>query len=93
MQRNGTVVPDRIKVKRGIQNYVQVGEVVQFKGEDKMIMWGDNGPCNYYSGSDSTIFHPYLYQDEDLTSFAPDMCFSLGAKYSKPSKVKGLFEF
>ncbi|XP_015114625.1 sensory neuron membrane protein 1 isoform X1 [Diachasma alloeum] len=88
--KNGTVVPDRFKVRRGIKNYRQTGEMVSYKGEERQKVWADDGPCNALPGTDSTIFHPLLFQDEDIVSFSPDMCLSLPAYYVKPSKVKGL---
>ncbi|XP_015114525.1 sensory neuron membrane protein 1 [Diachasma alloeum] len=88
--KNGTVVPDRIKVKRGLNNYVEVGEVVEFKGEKKQNVWAEDGPCNDYHGTDTTIFHALLFEDEDVVSFATDLCISLPAYYVKPSSYKGV---
>ncbi|XP_011306891.1 sensory neuron membrane protein 1 [Fopius arisanus] len=88
--KNGTVVPDRIKVRRGLKNYLEVGEVIEVKGEKKQKVWAENGPCNDYQGTDTTIFHALLYEDEDVVSFATDLCISLPAYYRAPSNVKGI---
>ncbi|KAF7992411.1 hypothetical protein HCN44_001736 [Aphidius gifuensis] len=88
--KNGTVAPDRIRVKRGIKNYADVGIVTEYKGEKKLTNWPEDTDCNLFNGTDSTIFHPYLYQDEDLVSYSPDLCRSLGARFSHRSSVKGI---
>lgn len=67
--------------------------MTEFKGEPKLNVWPEEGDCNTFNGTDSTIFHPFLYQDEDVVSFAPDLCRSLGARYQRPSKVKGFYKF
>nr|WGC55103.1 sensory neuron membrane protein 1 [Psyttalia incisi] len=64
--------------------------MVEFKGEKVQEVWADEGSCNNLTGTDSTIFHPLLFEDEDLVSFAPDMCLTVPARYVKPSSVKGL---
>nr|AWS20447.1 sensory neuron membrane protein 1 [Aphidius gifuensis] len=88
--KNGTVVPDRLRVKRGVKSYLDVGIVTEYKGEPKLSNWLEDSDCNLFNGTDSTIFHPFLYQDEDVVSFAPDLCRSLGARFSHHSSVKGL---
>nr|AIU56857.1 sensory neuron membrane protein 1 [Microplitis mediator] len=88
--KNGTVIPDTIRVHRGKRNYLEVGIVTEFKGEPKLNVWPEEGDCNTFNGTDSTIFHPFLYEDEDVVSFAPDLCRSLSAIYQKPTKVKGI---
>ncbi|XP_034946984.1 sensory neuron membrane protein 1-like [Chelonus insularis] len=88
--KNGTVIPDRIKVKRGIKNYLDVGVVTEFKGEPKLSVWSEEGTCNEFNGTDSTIFHAYLYSNEDVVSFTPDLCRSLSTRYQRPTKIKGI---
>nr|QNL15118.1 sensory neuron membrane protein 2 [Aulacocentrum confusum] len=88
--KNGTTIPDRIRVKRGMKNIFDVGVVTEFKGQARMDVWDDEGDCNAYNGTDSTIFHPWLYEDEDVVSFAPDLCRSIGARFQKHSSVKGI---
>lgn len=83
------MVPDRIKVRRGVKNYKQTGEMVEYKGQERQTVWSDEGTCNALSGTDSTIFHSLLFKDELLDSFTADMCLSTPAHYVKPSKVKG----
>nr|UEN71286.1 sensory neuron membrane protein 1 [Gregopimpla kuwanae] len=79
--KNGTVNNDRIRVKRGIKNVKEVGEVITFKGEPQLSTWPEGSKCNEFNGTDSTIFHPFLFQDEDVVSFAPDLCRSMGARW------------
>lgn len=60
-------------MKRGIKNIKQLGQVVQFKGENALNVWsGDK--CNKLSGSDSTIFPPFLTPQDPVAAFTPEIC-------------------
>ncbi|CAD1478955.1 unnamed protein product [Heterotrigona itama] len=87
--KNGTILPDRIRVLRGIKNYKDVGKVVELNGQKMLDLWaGDE--CNTFNGTDSTIFAPLLTEEDDIVSFSPDICRSLGARFSHKSKIKGV---
>ncbi|XP_043284448.1 sensory neuron membrane protein 1 isoform X2 [Venturia canescens] len=79
--KNGSLYEDRIRVKRGLKDVKDVGKVVEFKGEPRLSMWAEEGTCNEFNGTDSTIFHPYLFENEDVVSFSPDICRSMGARW------------
>ncbi|XP_076639657.1 sensory neuron membrane protein 1 [Colletes latitarsis] len=87
--KNGTVVPERIRVLRGIKNYKDVGRVIEFDGKPALTIWSDDH-CNAFNGTDSTIFPPLLTDDDDIVSFSPDICRSLSAHYTHKTKVKGI---
>lgn len=88
IQSNGTVVPQRIRVLRGIKDYRDVGRVIEFDGKPKLDIWSQDH-CNEFNGTDSTIFPPFLTEADDIVSFSPDICRSLGATFRHKSKVKG----
>ncbi|XP_015438364.1 PREDICTED: sensory neuron membrane protein 1-like [Dufourea novaeangliae] len=90
--KNGSVVPERIRVLRGIKNYRDVGRVTEFDGKPALTIWPEDH-CNEYNGTDSTIFPPLLTEADDITSFAPDICRSLSAHFRHKSKVKGVNTF
>lgn len=77
-----------MRVIRGTRNPKDVGRVVEWNNQSALTIWSSD-QCNAYNGTDSTIFHPFLYKDEDVVSFSPDICRSLGARYVKPSEVQG----
>lgn len=52
---------------------MDLGQVVEFEGKPKLDMWGSE-ECNTYGGTDSTIFPPFLKEEDGLVSFAPDIC-------------------
>ncbi|XP_023289833.1 sensory neuron membrane protein 1 isoform X2 [Orussus abietinus] len=87
--KNGTIGEDRLRVVRGTKNAKDVGKVVEFNGQPSLTTWPEEH-CNAYNGTDSTIFHPFLYKDEDVVSFAPDLCRSLSARFDSPSAYKGI---
>ncbi|KAK9307568.1 hypothetical protein QLX08_002178 [Tetragonisca angustula] len=90
--KNGTILPDRIRVLRGIKNYKDVGKVVELNGQKMLDLWaGDE--CNTFNGTDSTIFAPLLTEEDDIVSFSPDICRSLGAHFSHKTKIKGVNTF
>lgn len=87
--KNGTVVPERMKVLRGLKNYKDVGRVLEFNGKPALDIWPEDH-CNAYNGTDSTIFAPLFGPDDDIVSFGYEICRSLSAHYEYHSKVKGV---
>ncbi|XP_017795434.1 PREDICTED: sensory neuron membrane protein 1-like [Habropoda laboriosa] len=87
--KNGTVLPERIRVLRGIKNYKDLGRVTEFDGKPALSLWTADH-CNEFNGTDSTIFPPLLTEEDDIVSFAPDICRSLGAHFTEKTKVKGV---
>lgn len=61
-----------VTVKRGIKNVMEVGSVVAIDGKPEMTFWRDS--CNQYSGTDGTVFPPFLTEKDRLESFSGDMC-------------------
>ncbi|XP_076753044.1 sensory neuron membrane protein 1 [Xylocopa sonorina] len=90
--KNGTVLPQRIRVLRGIKNYEDLGRVIELDGKPELDIWGE-GTCNEFNGTDSTIFPPFRTEKDDIVSFSPDICRSLGARFVHRSKVKGVDAF
>lgn len=88
-QANGTQLPERIRVFRGIKNYKDVGRVLSIGNETKMSIWSDS-PCNDFVGTDGTIFPPFLTEDREVWAVFPDICRSIGAYYVKPGMVQGI---
>lgn len=87
--KNGTVVPERIRVLRGLKNYKDVGRVTEVDGKPALTIWA--GPeCNEFNGTDSTIFPPLMTEADDIVSYSPDICRSLSAYYTHKTKVKGV---
>ncbi|KAK9507148.1 hypothetical protein O3M35_007061 [Rhynocoris fuscipes] len=90
--KNGSIEDGRFTVKRGIQNPKDVGKVVAFNGKPALEVW--SGPeCNAFQGTDSTIFPPFISEEDELASFAPDLCRSMGAKFKKYESYKGIDVF
>ncbi|XP_073981559.1 sensory neuron membrane protein 1-like isoform X2 [Rhodnius prolixus] len=87
--KNGTIDDGRFKVKRGINNPKEVGMMFSFNGKTVQEVW--SGPeCNALRGTDSTIFPPFITPDEEIVSFAPDLCRSLGAKFQYHINYRGI---
>lgn len=90
--KNGTVVPERLRVIRGSKNWQDVGRVVEYNEKPALEIWPEEH-CNQYVGTDTTIFAPFLQEGEDIMSFAPDLCRSMGAHYSHRTMVKGIHTY
>lgn len=88
-QKNDTSSKKKLRVLRGVKNLMDVGVVVEFNGKTNISTWGDDY-CDTFNGTDGTIFHPFLYEDEDVVSFAPDLCRSLSTTFEKKTKVAGM---
>ncbi|PNF38578.1 hypothetical protein B7P43_G03985 [Cryptotermes secundus] len=84
--KNGTL-QERLRLKRGIQNVADVGRVVAYKEQPRMSVW--SGPkCNEFSGTDGSIFPPFLQDGVSVRAYAPDL--SLNARYVGPTVYKGI---
>ncbi|XP_058792829.1 sensory neuron membrane protein 1-like [Phymastichus coffea] len=87
--KNGTAAKQRMRVLRGRKNLMDIGRVIEFDGKKNISKWDDDR-CDAFNGTDSYVFHPFLYENEDVVSFAPDLCRSLGAYFQKKTKLAGL---
>ncbi|XP_053979000.1 sensory neuron membrane protein 1-like isoform X1 [Hylaeus volcanicus] len=87
--KNATPSHERIRVLRGIKNYKDVGRVIEFDGKPALTTWPEDH-CNTLNGTDASIFPPLMTTDDDIVSFAPDLCRSLSAQYRFDTKVRGL---
>ncbi|XP_077281614.1 sensory neuron membrane protein 1-like isoform X1 [Temnothorax americanus] len=85
---NGSLLPERIRVYRGIKNYKDVGRVLTVGNETRMDMWSGS-PCNDFRGTDGTIFPPFLNKEKEVWVHSLDICRSIGAYYIEPGKVQG----
>lgn len=78
----------RLRVRRGIKNYKEVGRVLEWAGKPALDIWPDDH-CNQYNGTDTTIFPPLFGPEDDITTFAYDICRSISAYFTRYSKIKG----
>nr|AUF73093.1 sensory neuron membrane protein [Anoplophora chinensis] len=79
----------RIKAARGVNNFKDVGRILEYDGVDKIDVWPTD-ECNAIRGTDGTIFPPLLSEEEGLVSFAPDLCRSLVAEFQQKTKYDGI---
>lgn len=71
-QRNNSIDPHVITVRRGMKNVMDVGQVIAVDGKTEQTVWKDT--CNQYQGTDGTIFPPFLTENDRLESFSTDLC-------------------
>jgi len=90
-QTNGSRLPERIRVYRGIKNYEDVGRVLTIGNETQMGLWSGS-PCNNFRGTDGTIFPPFLSKEKEVWVHSLDLCRSIGAYYMESGKVQGIHE-
>ncbi|XP_076247574.1 sensory neuron membrane protein 1 [Calliopsis andreniformis] len=90
--KNGSTLPERIRVLRGIKNYKDVGRVTEFDQKPQLEIWAADH-CNEFNGTDSTIFPPLMTEVDDIVSFSPDICRSLSAHFSHRTNIKGVNTF
>lgn len=65
-----------------------IGVVIELNGNKKQTVWNDT-KCDSYGGTDGYVFHPYLYAEENIVSFSPDICRSIAAYTESTFKKKG----
>lgn len=65
---------------RGRDNVYELGNIVSYKGQENMPMWGDKY-CGQINGSDSSIFPPINENNvpKKIYTFEPDICRSVYA--------------
>ncbi|KAJ9589996.1 hypothetical protein L9F63_016888, partial [Diploptera punctata] len=86
--KNGTL-QERLRLKRGIENILDLGRVVAWKEETRMSVW--SGPrCNEFYGTDGSVFPPFLEDGVPIQAFAPDICRSLMVNYKDKTEYKGI---
>nr|ALV87596.1 sensory neuron membrane protein 1 [Drosicha corpulenta] len=85
---NGTPYAETMTVKRGMQNVMDVGQVVMFDGKSKMDKYSGD-PCNDIRGTDTTIFPPFMGRS-DVWSFGAEICRSMPAKYVRDAEYNGI---
>lgn len=78
-QVNGTPYAETMTVKRGMQNVMDVGQVVMFDGKSKMDKYSGD-PCNDIRGTDTTIFPPFMGRS-DVWSFGAEICRCVSLEY------------
>lgn len=61
-----------VTVRRGMKNVMDVGQVIAVDGKPQQEIWRDH--CNEYSGTDGTVFPPFLTEKDRLQSFSGDLC-------------------
>nr|WBU77220.1 sensory neuron membrane protein [Odontothrips loti] len=87
--KNGTADAVKLEVKRGVTDPQEVGLVVKVNDKEKLTTWNGE-PCNTPSGTDSTIFPPFLKSEDDIIAYSTDLCLSIGAKFQKEVVFKGI---
>nr|AKN78948.1 sensory neuron membrane protein 1 [Ectropis obliqua]AZB86632.1 sensory neuron membrane protein 1 [Ectropis obliqua] len=85
---NGSVDPRVFTVKRGIKNVMEVGTVVAIDGNPQLTVWRDT--CNNYSGTDRTVFPPFLTDKDRLQSYTEDLCRTFKPWFQKKTSYKGI---
>ncbi|KAJ8972739.1 hypothetical protein NQ317_010228 [Molorchus minor] len=66
-------------VNRGLRDVSQLGNIMRWNNDTKLPFWGrmesiNNDTCNKVRGTDSTIYPPYITNDQSLEIFSTDIC-------------------
>ncbi|KAI8432032.1 hypothetical protein MSG28_004552 [Choristoneura fumiferana] len=69
-------------------NVMDVGQVIAVDGKPQQEIWRDH--CNEYSGTDGTVFPPFLTEKDRLQSFSGDLCRSFKPWYQKKTSYRGI---
>lgn len=88
VKKNGTDSGEFV-YHTGVENYLDYGRVVTWKGESKLTFWNSDH-SNSINGSDGSAFHPLLDKNERLYIFTPDLCRTIYMDFEKDVEVKGI---
>ncbi|KAL7302088.1 hypothetical protein TKK_0005317 [Trichogramma kaykai] len=88
---NATDTIDHYRVKRGIKNIMEVGNVVEYNGKTNVSVWNDEF-CDTFYGTDGTILHPFFDKKgrDTVDVFVASMCRSLFLRYKRKSRYSGI---
>ena len=73
----------------GVKNYKEFGQIQSWNNLT-LLPWWKHDSCNNISGTDGTIFSPFLTRETVLKAYSPEICRSLIAIYDKDINVKGI---
>jgi len=76
----------------GVDDVKNVAKVISFDGETMLDFWGDD-ECNSIKGTDGSLFHPGVQQNETLYIFNKDLCQSLPLVFQEEVVHHGMNTF
>ena len=88
-QKNGTS-PGNLTIKTGIDDILNLGKVVAWNDETELDIWRKGSACNAIKGTDGSLFHPNILQNETLYLFNRDLCRSISLVYQKDIASNGV---
>jgi len=87
--KNGTS-PGNLTIKTGIDDILNLGKVVAWNDETELDFWRKGSACNKIKGTDGSLFHPNILQNETLYLFQRDLCRSIPLVYQKDIVSNGV---
>jgi len=76
-------------VRTGKDSLWSFGSIVSFNGMTKHDSWGDL-KCDAISGTDGTIFPPFVDESRTLDIYYPDVCRTIQMDYATTGEFMGL---
>jgi len=73
-------------VNTGSEDIAKLGQVVKFNNRTTLSAWEDGdekSECNSISGTDGSVFPPFVTEDTTLNIFNKDLCRSLPLQFSE----------
>ncbi|XP_066993969.2 sensory neuron membrane protein 2 [Anabrus simplex] len=77
------------RVYRGLSSARDLGRISQWNGKPLLNKWS-NVSCNRINGTDSTVFPPFLTEEDRIYIFTTDLCRSMYAEYEKDVDIQGV---
>ena len=72
-----------LRALTGLGDVRQLGQILSVDGDEKLSFWRGDA-CNEIRGTDGSVFHPGITQNETLYIFNKDLCRSLPLVYQRP---------
>lgn len=91
LNRNGTEseAATVFTVDTGVKGLNNLAKVRSFNGDKSVNYWGSDY-ANMINGTDGSIFHPGITEDDTLYFFSPDVCRSMYAKCTGEQTLQGI---
>ncbi|XP_073997540.1 sensory neuron membrane protein 2-like isoform X2 [Rhodnius prolixus] len=78
------------KIFGGNKDIFKMGQIIEYKSSNNLIMWESNSTCSQLKGTDSTVFPPISDLNNDIFIYIPDICLSLAAIYKNKTIINDM---
>ncbi|XP_022913485.2 sensory neuron membrane protein 2-like [Onthophagus taurus] len=77
-------------IKAGMDVVEDLGLIENWEQTTKLDTWEDDGECNTIRGRDSSIYPPYIEEEDEFDIYSTDICRVVRLEYKREEEYKGV---